>query len=42
MEEDSLRNLRESAVQLIQCCEDTDLLDLLIKIMLESGVRIDA
>ena len=39
MDNSCLELMRESAIQLIRNCEDTDLLDLLCKVLLESGVN---
>lgn len=38
MGNDELDLLRGLAVRLVEACKDADLLDLLIKILLESGV----
>ena len=39
MSDDDLILLRESAIGLIRNCCDADLLDLLCKLLLESGVK---
>ena len=40
MEDGALTILQESAIELIRKCKDEDLLDLVCKLLLESGVGI--